>query len=133
MTDATGTDVPLLPGIYTARVLLEEEPRPRVSNQLAFAVVPQIRGITALGGDLFAIVIMGAYLTDSTIELELVVGDQIFELVALADLDASGEFAVFDASTLRFRRPTVPGDTFPLPVNVTINGAGATPAWLEGP
>jgi hypothetical protein len=133
VTDATGTDVPLLPGIYTARVLLEQEPRASVSNQLAFAVVPQIRGVTALGGDLFSIVVMGAYLTDSTLDLELVVGDQIFELVALADLDASGEFAVFDASTLRFRRPTVPGDTFPLPVNVTINGAGATPAWLEGP
>jgi hypothetical protein len=133
VTDASGVDVPLLPGIYTARVLLEEEPRARVSNQLAFAVVPQIRGITALGGDLFAVVVMGAYLTDATLELELVVGDQIFELVALADLDSSGEFAVFDASTLRFRRPTQPGDTFPLPVNVIINGAAATPAWLEGP
>lgn len=133
LTDATGTDVPMRPGVYTARALLEEEPRARVSNQLAFAVVPQIRGVTAVGGDLFSITIMGAYLTDSTLDIELVVGDQIFELVALVDLNASGEVAVLDASTLRFRRATAPGDTFPLPVNLTINGAGATPAWLEGP
>ncbi len=136
VTPADGPPEPLFPGIYTARLVIEEEPRGRVSNQIAFAVIPQITAVALVSGDVYSITVMGAYLQpppDVEIDFDLVVGDQRFELVPPLDFDASGEFTIFDASTIRFQRATTPGDVFPLPINLTINGAQATPAWLEGP
>lgn len=120
-----------VPGIYTARVLLEQEPRAQVSNQTVFAVIPQVVDIDPQGGDVHELTIAGDYLQNTETEVVLVVGDLVFTEVA--SVAAPGQFTITGADTLEFQIATpAPGD-LPLPVNLTVNSAQATPAWVEDP
>jgi len=130
--DAAGATATFLPGLHTARVVLEQEPRARVSNQIVFAVIPQITDVNTLAGNVYSIVVAGTYLQTVGLEFVLVVGDEIFTKVTT--LTAGGQFRVADASTIEFRLAAAPAsEDFPVPLNLTINGAQATPAWLEAP
>jgi hypothetical protein len=130
--------VNFFPGIFLARVVLEEEPRASVSNQIAFAVIPQITDVaidtTGASFLLVDVFVMGDYLGEPSLEFFLVVGDLVFTQDTA--LDQNGEFAIVEVALVRrvrFRIATPASDAFPVPINLTINGAQATPAWLEGP
>jgi hypothetical protein len=130
VTDADGNAQSFVPGMYTARVVLDDDPRTSVSNQLVFAVVPQVLEVTSGTPDVHSLVLTGTYL-NASVDVVLVVGDQIMKQVtALAN---PGDFTVVDPSTVAFQiAPPAPTD-FPIPVNLTVNGAQATPAWVEAP
>jgi hypothetical protein len=130
--DATGAEKDFLPGLYTARVVLEEEPRKSVSNQIVFAVVPQITEIAATAAaNVYTLTISGAYLDSDDVELVLVVGDQVF--TEAVSPDNPGQYTIDDGTNLTFHIPPPTAEDFPIPVNLTANGAQATPAWVEAP
>ena len=128
------SSVPLLPGIYTARVLVDVKPRPRPSNRIAFAVVPQVKGVSSLGANQYSLSIMGDYLLAPELEVQLAVGSEILEFDA-GPSPAQGKFTLpAGGETLIFHRTPVPGETVdsahPVSVNLSVNGAQATPAWI---
>ena len=137
-----------VPGIYTARVVVEEEPpprpanqigpalTPRTSNQIAFAVVPQVKFITPGTLSRYDIRLVGMYLeTDfdlNELDLSLAVGKEVLTYVA-GTTPGPGEFVVTANNNIQFRRTPVGGEAFPMPINLTINGAQSTPSWITGP
>ncbi|HVR19046.1 MAG TPA: DUF4255 domain-containing protein [Polyangiaceae bacterium] len=130
--DAAGAEKEFIPGLYTARVVLEEEPRRSVSNQIVFAVVPQITGIAdTAAANVFTLTISGAYLESDDVELVLVVGDQVF--TEAVSPDNPGQYTIDDGDSLTFHIPAPTAEDFPIPVNLTVNGAQATPAWVAAP
>jgi hypothetical protein len=139
-TDTSLSDVLLVPGIYTARVNLDDDRfqgHPRGSNDTAFAVTPQIASVApeipATPGN-YILSIVADYLEDDAVQIDLGIGGN--SLVERAAADASlldGKFEVVDGSTVRFRLPTgatPPSADRPLTVRFVVNGATATPAWL---
>lgn len=131
---------PLLPGTYTARFIDDELPLPRTSNEIAFAVVPQINSLDPAGAagnndGVFRITVSGAYLQDTTLQnaIQLIAGAEILSRVP-GSSPAAGQFAVTGAGTLLLHRTVVSGETVnanqPLPVNLIINGVNSTPAWI---
>jgi hypothetical protein len=128
-----GAARPMFPGLYSARVVIQEEPRSSTSNPIVFAVVPQVIDVDPTGTpNVYTLDITGSYLNDAlNVEVALIVGDQLFERVTT--VSAPGQFRVVNGSQLEFMiAPPVAAD-FPIPVNLTVNGAQATPAWVEGP
>jgi hypothetical protein len=75
--------------------------------------------------------IAGDYLQNTETEVVLVVGDQIFTEVG--SVTQPGQFTITGADTLEFQIATPVAGDLPLPINLTINSAQATPAWVETP
>jgi hypothetical protein len=147
------TTVQFVPGIFGARIQVLDQhfdpPRTRTSNEVAFAVTPQVLSVAPLSGSpgVYSLVISSDYLEISTLkpEVELSVGG----LALLRKLPsttttppetvptlAAGDFGVFSGSEIRFMLPTgspTPGlgRAAALPVRLVVNGAVAPPAWLE--
>jgi hypothetical protein len=124
---------PLVPGIYTARVIIDLAPRPRTSNQLAFAAIPQVKEVTHLTGNQYTLEVMGLYLNSPDVTIQLTAGKEVLLLRVDATLSA-GEFEVQAPDMLRFERTPEGGEVIdvghPLSVTLIINGATATPAWI---
>jgi len=144
----------ILPGSYTARVVLldtrvADQPQPRPSNEVPFSVSPQIVSVlpaTPVAVATYTLRIVGAYL-NSSLDIFLGVGG-----VALRKIDtgtpATGEFFVpappapgdlsADVNHITFvirttddlGQPIHPSPDRPLPVQLVVNGAIATPAWI---
>jgi hypothetical protein len=133
--ELTGASVDLLPGIYSARLLIDEPPRPRSSQRTAFAVIPQVKGITPDGGNQYTLSVMGAYLRAANLELQLAAGSELLELNTGGPLQPGQYTLAASGESLSFRRTPVPGERIdtahPLAVNLTIEGAQATPSWIE--
>jgi hypothetical protein len=157
---STAESVNLVPGIYSARLLLKDSRlpggvRPRSSNLVAFTATPQIVDITAAtggtggGSETYDLKISGSYLqplsdppSERKLELDLSVAG-----VALTEIEPPstpplvlnpGEFVIETANsdTIKFRLPIVtpvpltPDPDEPAPVLLVVNGAFAPPRWL---
>jgi hypothetical protein len=153
---ASGTAKTVLPGIYGVRVIVNDPrsgdvPRPRASNELAFAITPQI--LSALPASpaatrTYAVRLVGTYL-NASLDIQLSVGGRALTLVSTGTA-TDGQFFVppiaADGSgandtdqivlVLRATDPDTgqaippPSDTNPLPVRLVVNGATATPRWI---
>jgi hypothetical protein len=139
--NATGlSDVLLVPGIYTARVNLDDDRfqgHPRGSNAIAFAVTPQIASVgpaVPAATNTYTLQILADYLADPNLRIDIGIGGSA--LVPRLTTDPTlpdGKFEIVDGSTLRFKLPTgttPPSAVNPLPVRLMVNDATATPAWL---
>jgi hypothetical protein len=144
----------VLPGTYAARVVLmdariADRPQPRASNEVPFTITPQIVSAapaTPAALDTYAIRIVGAYL-NSSLDIFLAVGGLV-----LARIDSgapvAGQFFVpppsaspaTDVNQITLVLHTTdpgtglpiapPSPTHPVPVQLVVNGATATPAWI---
>jgi hypothetical protein len=130
---------PLLPGVYTARVVDDQPPRPRTSNAIAFAVIPQVKSVTLISGNAYTLEISGTYLGEPSLQLELVVGSEILTLGAGTPPPAGSYALPAAGNSIVFQRTPVANELIdpahPLPVNLRINGVNATPSWIteKGP
>jgi hypothetical protein len=127
---ATGGVKTFVPGIYAARVSVEvDEQRPRVSNEIAFALTPQIASITK-AADIYTLTIVPAagYLQTPAIEIQLAAGSEVLTSSTAAPDPAhpEGEFQVTGGSTIAFTRKS----TEPAAVRLVVNGAAAPPFWI---
>jgi hypothetical protein len=135
--DDEGAALTIYPGLFSLRVvtarLLPGDPTGRrieqSSNELVFAVIPQVASVQALGGPAaarrFRLRIFGAYLRDE-LDIQLSAGGTVLQ--RSADTTTAGNYDLANASDIEFAVNTT-GRTSPLPLNLLINGAGSTPAW----
>jgi hypothetical protein len=162
--EATPREVSIVPGIYGARLILENQlpgsgpglgsasapAFPRSSNEVVFAVTPQITEVVPEGGSdtTFLLTALGDVFEAPTPppgedpeepEIRIAVGGEVlqrFEPDGLGNTLGPREFDVVDASTLRLilGAPLAVGEL--RAVRLELNGAVAPPAWLpvtEGP
>jgi hypothetical protein len=150
----TNAPVTLLPGSWAARVVvmdprLGDRPQPRSSNELPFTITPQIVSVgpatTPPAPATYVLRMVGAYL-NSGLDVFLGVGG-----LGLGKVDnrapQAGEFFLPPPSTpaadvnqitfvLRTTDPQTgnpiapPSPQHPVPVQLVVNGATATPAWI---
>jgi hypothetical protein len=136
---------PLLPGLYTVRLVNDEAVRPLTSNAIAFTVIAQINDVEEVSANVFDIHVDGTYLQEpgvtpirfrTGLQIQLVVGGELLALGTTATPDP-GTYVLAAADTIQFHRTPVAGelvnDQHPLAVNLIINGANATPAWIMVP
>ncbi|HEY7375572.1 MAG TPA: Pvc16 family protein [Polyangia bacterium] len=157
LDDATNTAKTLLPGIYGARVIVNDPrsgdtPRPRSSNELAFAVTPQIRdagpALSPPSPRTYVVRLIGRYL-NASLDIQLSVGGraltqvttgtpiggQFFVPLEAADHSDANDvdqiLLVLLANDPDSGQPIAPPSASnPLPVRLVVNGATATPAWI---
>jgi hypothetical protein len=142
VTDDEGTALTLYPGLYSLRVITGRQINPPVSdrafeqssNELIFAVTPQVVAVAGLGGPAgarrFRLTLFGSYLRDD-LDIQLSVGGRV--LRRDPDTNTAGNYDFTpDTGQLDFAVDTT-GRTSPLPVNLLINGAGSAPAWAVFP
>ncbi len=136
--DDQGAGLTIYPGLYSLRVIttrqLAGDTTSRLieqsSNELVFAITPQVVSVAGLGGPpaarRFRLTLLGSYLRDE-LDVQLSVGGGV--LSRNADTATAGNYD-FTANTgqIDFAVDTS-GRMSPLPVNLLINGAGSTPAW----
>lgn len=132
-----GTVLTLYPGLFSLRIVtarqLPGDPLGRrieqSSNEVVFAVIPQVATVTSLGGPAaarrFRLTVFGAYLRDE-LDLQLSVGGAVLRRDAATA--TAGNYDLVNTSAIEFAVNTS-GRRSPLPVNLLINGAGSTPAW----
>jgi len=104
------------------------------SNEVVFAVTPQVVSVAGLGGSAsarrFRLTLFGSYLRDE-LDIQLSIGGGV--LRRDADTNTAGNYDLTpNTNQLEFAVNTT-GRTSPLPVNLLINGAGSTPAWAVFP
>jgi hypothetical protein len=144
VTRPTPPSTPIFPGTYTARFIDKSLALARSSNEIAFSIVPQIRSVTLStpGSNTYTLAISGTYITDTTgnADIQLVVGTEVLVPTGTAP-PGPGQYLVgslvvglvtFGAITFQ-RTPAsneVVNADHPLPVNLLVNGANATPAWI---
>jgi hypothetical protein len=136
--DDQGRTINLMPGIFRARVVVSKQPRgdttgrlrPQSTNDLVFALVPQVVNVTDNGGPpaarAYSLHLFGSYLR-TDLDVELVVGGAILTFVSGAP--GAGEFTFAAGSSQVDFVVDATGATSPLPVRLMIGGAEATPAW----
>lgn len=105
------------------------------SNAGVFVVVPFILANPSVTpGDPATITVPGGFLDDSTTEIELSVGGVVLTETG-TNPPGAGEFHVFDSTTIIFSTldpiQSLMAPENPLPINLIVNGAASTPAWLE--
>jgi hypothetical protein len=138
--DEEGTALTLYPGLYSLHVItarqMTADPNGRrqeqSSNELVFAVTPQVVGVTAGAGPptalQFQLTLFGSYLRNE-LDIQLSVGGRVLKRDANTAVAGNFDFAV-NSGQINFAVDTS-GRASPLPVNLLINGAGSTPAWAE--
>jgi hypothetical protein len=153
----TSQTVGILPGSYAARVVVMDprtgaRPQPRSSNELSFTITPQIVSVAPATAPpapaTYVLRVVGAYL-DAGLDIFLAVGGVVLRKVDNR-APVAGEFFVPPASSppspssavnqltfvLRTTDPETglplapPSPANPVPVQLVVNGATATPAWL---
>lgn len=140
VTDDEGAALTLYPGLYSARVVTARQINPpttdrtveQSSNELVFALTPQVVGVAGQGGPAaarrFRLTLFGAYLRNE-LDIQLSVGGRVLRRNADPTIAGNFDFAA-NTGQIDFAVDTT-GRTSPLPVNLLINGAGSTPAWAE--
>ncbi len=137
--------VDVLPGIYAARLRVARMIEPvgaapprsiaTMSNATGVLVTPQIHELPALPpGPNASLTIIGDYLLDDGVAVELFVAGVAFVQVAVAP--AAGEFRIAVGGTeielvLPMELDAALVANAPLPLRLVVNGADAPPAWLE--
>jgi hypothetical protein len=142
VTDDEGTALVLYPGLWSLRVITGRQINPPVSdrafeqssNEVVFAVTPQVVSVAGLGGPAaarrFRLTLFGGYLRNE-LDIQLSVGGGV--LRRDADTNTAGNYDFTpNTNQLEFAVDTT-GRTSPLSVNLLINGAGSTPAWAVFP
>jgi hypothetical protein len=136
--DEEGTALTLYPGLYSLRVItarqMTADPNGRrleqSSNELVFAVTPQVNSVAGLGGlataRRFRLTLFGSYLRNE-LDIQLSVGGRVLRRDANTAVAGNFDFAV-NTGQIDFAVDTT-GRPSPLPVNLLINGVGSTPAW----
>lgn len=136
--DDQGAVLTLYPGLFSLRVITARQLTgdttgrrlEQSSNELIFAVTPQVISVAGLGGPpaarRFRLTLFGGYLRDE-LDVQLSVGGAV--LSRDTDTATAGNYD-FTANTgqIDFAVDTS-GTTSPLPVNLLIDGSGSTPAW----
>lgn len=157
LDDATKTPKTVLPGIYGARVIVNDPrsgdtPRPRSSNEVAFAITPQIRdagpALSPPSPQTYLVRLIGRYL-NASLDVQISVGGRALTQVTTGT-PVAGQFFVPPEATDHSDANDVdhillvlltsdpdsgqpippPSTTNPLPVRLVVNGATATPAWI---
>jgi hypothetical protein len=133
-----GTALTLYPGFFslqvvTARQLAGDTTGRRLeqsSNELVFAVTPQVVSVAAMGGPAnarqFRLTLFGNYLRNE-LDVQLSVGGRVLRRDANPAVAGNFNFAP-NTNQIDFAVDTTAAAS-PLFVNLLINGAGATPAW----
>lgn len=136
--DEQGLTLTLMPGIFRARLVLSKQPpgdttgklQPQSTNELVFALVPQVVKVTNNGGPpsahAFRVELFGSYLS-TDLDVELAVGGSLFSFVSTSP--GAGEFTFAPGSSQIDFALDISAATSPLPVRVMIGGAESTPAW----
>jgi hypothetical protein len=139
VTDDEDTALLLYPGLYSLQVVtgrqinspLSDRTFEQSSNEVVFAVTPQVVSVEGLDGPgtarRFRLTLFGSYLRNE-LDIQLSVGGGV--LRRDADTNTAGNYDFTPATNqLDFAVDTT-GRTSPLPVNLLVNGAGSTPAWV---
>jgi hypothetical protein len=147
------SQVSIIPGSYGARVSVVDSrvpegsrPMPRTSNEVTFTITPQI--VSAAPATVnpaprtYTIAVLGSYL-NSDQDIQLAVGGRVLQQVNTgAPTDGQYLVPAAPATTnqitlvLRSTDPDTgatippPSATNPVPIQLVVNGATATPAWL---
>ena len=112
VTDDAGTALVLYPGLYSLRVITARPMNPPVSdrafeqssNELAFAVTPQVVAVAGVGGQgaarRFRLTLFGSYLRDE-LDIQLSVGGEV--LRRDADTTTAGNYDFPDRGPARVR------------------------------
>lgn len=136
--DDQGAGLRLYPGLYSLRVITARQLAgdttgrllDRSSNELVFAVTPQVVALAGLGGPpaarRFRLNLFGSYLRDE-LDIQLSVGGALLRRDADTATAGNYDFAA-NTGQIDFAVDTS-GRPSPLPVSLLINGAGSTPAW----
>ncbi|HEX7177272.1 MAG TPA: DUF4255 domain-containing protein [Pyrinomonadaceae bacterium] len=140
LVDDEGTALTLYPGLFslqviTARQLAGDTTGRRLeqsSNELVFAVTPQVVSVAGMGGPAsarqFRLTLFGNYLRNE-LDIQLSVGGRVLRRDAATTVAGNFDFAP-NTNQIDFAVDTS-GVASPMFVNLLINGAGATPAWAE--
>lgn len=141
--DDEGTLLTLYPGLFSLRVVTGRQINPSVSdrafeqssNELVFAVTPQVVSVAGLGPAVgtvrrFRITLFGSYLRNE-LDIQLAVGGRV--LRRDADTNTAGNYDFTPGTNQIDFAVDTAGRTSPLPVNLLVNGAGSTPAWAVFP
>ncbi len=139
VTDAQGRNVELFPGIYQVRVLVTLQPPSDTtgnalefkSNQLFFAVIPQVSSVVPGPGPMnarpYTLTLHGNVLHDD-LDVELIVGGVALQRSAAP---GPGEFDFTSGTNVVDFVVDTTQLTSPAPVRLAVEGADATPSWLE--
>lgn len=157
VTDVEGAVRTVLPGLYTARVIILDDrlgdaARPRSSNEVAVSIVPQVLSVVATStADVYDLTLVTESLTTSS-KIELSVGGR-----ALAKTTGTspgvGQYVVIfgdplgtppTRTVIRFGLPyddpsavppvvLEPTTEQPLAIRLLVDGATATPEWVVAP
>ena len=131
--DGGGSQIPVLPGHYTAfvRITVGERvvggqlvPITHDSNEVALTVIPWVSGVLeAL--DVYTVTIIGFDLSLVTLKVQLYVDGLRYDpALVLAD----GTYQITGATTLDFQQPLAAGEHT---LRLIINGAESQPFWFE--
>ncbi|MCX4245548.1 DUF4255 domain-containing protein [Paraliomyxa miuraensis] len=138
--DDQARTVTLYPGIYRVQVITARSVAADVtgryiehsSNSSLFMVAPQISSVTNGAGPPNArsvtITLVGTYLR-AELEVEVAVGGRVFTRVTGAPSAGTFDFSAGTGTISLVVDTTL--HTGPIPVRLQINGAEATPAWVE--
>lgn len=136
--DDQGTTLTLYPGLYslqvvTARQLAGDTSGRRFeqsSNTLVIALAPQVESVSAAAGPpnarRYTLTLFGSYLRNE-LDVQLAVAGQVLKRDADPTIAGNYNFTP-GTGQIDFAVDTT-GRKSPMPVNLIINGAGATPAW----
>jgi hypothetical protein len=134
-----GASLTMYPGLFSLRVVTARQLPgdtsgrrfEQSSNEVVFALTPQVVSVAGLGGPpaarRFRLTLFGSYLRDA-LDLQLSVGGQVLtrdaDTTTAGNYDFAANSGEIDFAVDTSERPS------PLPVNLLINGAGSTPAWI---
>jgi hypothetical protein len=144
--DVGATSFDVLPGTYAARLRVSriiDPPGPAlarsldtVSNAIGLLITPQIHELSALPpGPDASLTIVGDYLLDDGVTVELFIAGVAFTLVTTAPV--AGEFRIVAPGGTEIELVLTSAldaalvVSNPLPLRLVVNGVDAPPAWLE--
>jgi hypothetical protein len=140
----------VLPGVHSAlvkvttrRVLSDGSSRDfeHLSNEAPFLITPRLDAIAdSYPPDVAGVVEVNGWIFDYAdpddpeyqLDLQVYIGDVRLDRAESTSLEP-GKFAVADAETLRFVRPSDLKSATPLPLRIVINGAESVPLWIPMP
>ncbi len=142
---ADGTPMPVLPGIYGARVEVTRTHATsgqivrQASNQCPFTIAPRLDPIVPVATINDTWTISGAFFTatggggEELIEIDVFVGQHRLTVPEAPAPFSNGNYRIVDAMTLEFILPTGLTTNQILPFRIFANGAESPPQWITVP
>ncbi|MEM9088860.1 MAG: hypothetical protein AAGC93_08970, partial [Cyanobacteria bacterium P01_F01_bin.53] len=149
--DETTVDLSVLPGFYSASILSVSAERvinnvlkqiTTTSNEIGFAIAPRITGHDPPDGDGNILINVGEEfdLLDANLPeaaIQVIVAGEVYEQVTIDPPANAREFLVTSGPNQILINPHFPSTGLSEPVaypfQLTINGAGSAPFWIELP